>query len=104
MARLHIRHMVGGRANVENEHLYRFEFPERPGALLQFLRGMKTDWNISLFHYRNYGSEYGRVLMGIQVPAKDMDNFHQFLNSTAYPYTVESENIAYQLFVGPSSI
>ncbi len=103
MARQHIRHMVGGRANVENERLYQFEFPERAGALIKFLRGMRTGWNISLFHYRNYGAEYGRVLMGIQVPEQDMDNFHQFLNSTAYPYTAEGENIAYRLFVGPSS-
>jgi threonine dehydratase len=102
MARQHIRHMVGGRADVPDERLYQFEFPERAGALIKFLRGMKTAWNISLFHYRNYGAEYGRVLMGIQVPETDMDNFHQFLESIAYPYTAEGENIAYQLFVGPA--
>jgi threonine dehydratase len=101
MARLHIRHMVGGRADVENEHLYRFEFPERPGALLQFLRGMKTDWNISLFHYRNYGSEYGRVLMGIQVPEEDASRFQQFLADTGYSYQSEAGNTAYEMFVGP---
>ena len=101
MARLHIRHMVGGRANVENEQLYRFEFPERPGALLQFLRGMKTDWNISLFHYRNYGSEYGRVLMGIQVPDKDSMRFQRFLADTGYSYQSEANNTAYEMFVGP---
>jgi threonine dehydratase len=101
MARLHIRHMVGGRANVENEQLYRFEFPERPGALLQFLRGMKTDWNISLFHYRNYGSEYGRVLMGIQVPDEDSMRFQHFLADTGYSYHSEASNIAYEMFVGP---
>ena len=101
MARLHIRHMVGGRANVENEQLYRFEFPERPGALLQFLRGMKTDWNISLFHYRNYGSEYGRVLMGIQVPEKDSMRFQHFLADTGYSYQSEAGNTAYEMFVGP---
>jgi len=101
MARLHIRHMVGGRANVENEQLFRFEFPERPGALLQFLRGMKTDWNISLFHYRNYGSEYGRVLMGIQVPDKDSMRFQRFLADTGYSYQSEANNIAYEMFVGP---
>jgi threonine dehydratase len=103
MARQHIRHMVGGRADVPDERLYQFEFPERAGALIKFLRGMKTAWNISLFHYRNYGAEYGRVLMGIQVPETDMDNFHQFLESIAYPYTSEGENIAYRLFVGPAS-
>ncbi len=95
MARLHIRHMVGGRANVENEQLYRFEFPERPGALIKFLRGMKTDWNVSLFHYRNYGSEYGRVLMGIQVPAEDTERFQCFLADTGYSYQSEEGNIAY---------
>ena len=103
MARLHIRHMVGGRANVENEQLYRFEFPERPGALLQFLRGMKTDWNISLFHYRNYGSEYGRVLMGIQVPDEDSMRFQHFLADTGYSYQSEAGNTAYEMFVGPPS-
>jgi threonine dehydratase len=101
MARQHIRHMVGGRAEVADEHLYRFEFPERPGALLKFLRGIHTDWNISLFHYRNYGAEYGRVLMGIQVPEDDMIEFHRFLKSIAYPYQAEGDNAAYRMFVGP---
>jgi threonine dehydratase len=103
MARLHIRHMVGGRAEVADEQLYRFEFPERPGALLQFLRGMNSGWNISLFHYRNYGAEYGRVLLGIQVPEQDMVEFHRFLKSTGYPYQSESENIAYRMFVAPAN-
>jgi len=93
--------MVGGRADVENEHLYRFEFPERPGALLKFLRGINTDWNISLFHYRNYGAEYGRVLIGVQVPESEMISFHRFLKSMAYPYQAEGDNIAYRMFVGP---
>lgn len=101
MARLHIRHMVGGRADVDHERILRFQFPERPGALLQFLRGMKSDWNISLFHYRNYGSEYGRVLMGIQVPDQDDDRFALFLRETGYSYTMESGNAAYEMFVGP---
>jgi threonine dehydratase len=101
MARLHIRHMVGGRANVENERLYRFEFPERPGALLKFLRGMNTDWNVSLFHYRNYGSEYGRILMGIQVPGEDTVRFRRFLEDTGYSYQSEAGNVAYEMFVGP---
>jgi len=103
MARLHIRHMVGGRAEVADEQLFRFEFPERPGALLQFLRGMNSGWNISLFHYRNYGAEYGRVLLGIQVPERDAVEFQHFLKSTAYPYQSESENIAYRMFVGPAN-
>jgi threonine dehydratase len=102
MARLHIRHMVGGRARVSNERIYRFEFPERPGALLKFLRGMKTDWNISLFHYRNYGSEYGRVLMGIQVPESDMLRFHRFLAETGYSHQSEAGNAAYEMFVAPT--
>jgi threonine dehydratase len=100
MARLHIRHMVGGRAPVQNERILRFQFPERPGALLQFLKGMQTDWNISLFHYRNYGSEYGRVLMGIQVPDSDHDRFQAFLEHTGYNYTIEADNPAYHMFVG----
>lgn len=102
MARLHIRHMVGGRANVPNERVFRFEFPERPGALLKFLRGMHSNWNISLFHYRNYAAEYGRVLMGIQVADSDAEAFQSFLDSTAYPYRAESDNQAYRMFVGPS--
>jgi threonine dehydratase len=101
MARLHIRHMVGGRARVPNEQIFRFEFPERPGALLKFLRGMQSNWNVSLFHYRNYAAEYGRVLMGIQVPDSDTDAFQAFLDTIAYPYQAESHNIAYQMFVGP---
>jgi threonine dehydratase len=100
MARLHIRHMVGGRADVENERILRFEFPERPGALLRFLRGMESDWNISLFHYRNYGSEYGRVLMGIQVPPEDDARFAEFLENTGYAYKAEGDNPAFNMFVG----
>ena len=101
MARLHIRHMVGGRANVENERVLRFEFPERPGALLRFLRGMQSGWNISLFHYRNYGSEYGRVLLGIQVPPDDDLRFEEFLQRTGYSYKAEDDNPAFNMFVGP---
>ena len=72
MAKLHVRHLVGGRAPaVKNEMLYRFEFPERPGALMNFLNSMSHDWNISLFHYRNHGADYGRVLVGMQVPPRD---------------------------------
>jgi threonine dehydratase len=101
MARLHIRHMVGGRADVENERIFRFQFPERPGALLQFLRGMKIGWNISLFHYRNYGSEYGRILMGIQVPPEDDERFTRFLEQIGYSYHAEDDNPAFEMFVGP---
>ena len=102
MARLHIRHMVGGRADVANERILRFEFPERPGALLRFLRGMKSGWNISLFHYRNYGSEYGRVLLGIQVPPEDDARFAEFLQNTGYSYKSEDDNPAFNMFVGPT--
>jgi threonine dehydratase len=102
MARQHIRHMVGGRANVENERILRFEFPERPGALLRFLRGMQSGWNISLFHYRNYGSEYGRVLLGIQVPTEDDERFAEFLENTGYSYREENGNPAFNMFVGPT--
>ncbi|MBT8057847.1 MAG: threonine ammonia-lyase, biosynthetic, partial [Gammaproteobacteria bacterium] len=101
MARQHIRHMVGGRAPVDNERIMRFQFPERPGALLEFLTGMQSDWNISLFHYRNYGSEYGRVLMGIQVPDEDGARFQEFLQSTGYGYIAEAGNPAYSMFLAP---
>jgi len=101
MARQHIRHMVGGRARVVHEQIIRFQFPERAGALLQFLRGMQSDWNISLFHYRNYGSEYGRVLMGIQVPEEDSEAFAAFLRETGYSFTPEPDNPAYAMFLGP---
>ncbi|MDX1555007.1 MAG: threonine ammonia-lyase, biosynthetic, partial [Xanthomonadales bacterium] len=100
MARTHIRHMVGGRASASDERIMRFVFPERPGALLRFLEGMKTGWNISLFHYRNHGSEYGRVLMGIQVPQEDEMRFQQFLGGCGYQFEFESDNVAYQMFVG----
>lgn len=100
MARTHIRHMVGGRASAPDEQILRFVFPERPGALLRFLEGMESGWNISLFHYRNHGSEYGRVLMGIQVPAEDGMRFQQFLAGCGYQFSFESDNVAYAMFVG----
>jgi threonine dehydratase len=100
MAKLHVRHMVGGRAHAEHELLYRFEFPERPGALLKFLNAMRSDWNISLFHYRNHGADYGRVLVGIQVPPREMGEFRAFLSGLGYPYSDETGNPAYRLFLG----
>ena len=101
MAKLHIRYMVGGHANgLENELLYRFEFPERPGALLRFLHAVGTRWNISLFHYRNHGSDYGRVLAGIQVPPKDRGDFVQHLNDLHYAYVEETNNPMYRMFLG----
>jgi threonine dehydratase len=101
LAKLHVRHLVGGHApGVSNEILYRFEFPERPGALMKFLNAMSGGWNISLFHYRNHGADYGRVLVGMQVPAQDKKQFEAFLEELGYPYRDESANPAYQLFLG----
>jgi threonine dehydratase len=99
MAKLHIRYMVGGRAKADNEVLYRFEFPERPGALLNFLIHMGANWNISMFHYRNHGADYGRVLVGIQVPPDEMSQFQSFLDKLGYVYEDESNNPAYGLFL-----
>ena len=100
MAKLHLRHMVGGRAPfAKDELLYRFEFPERPGALMQFLQHLRSDWNISLFHYRNHGADYGRVLVGIQVPKNEMREFRAFLRELGYPYADETRNPAYRLFL-----
>ena len=100
MAKLHVRHLVGGRApHVEHELLYRFEFPERPGALMRFLDSMARGWNISLFHYRNHGADYGRVLAGIQVPPGDARAFQQFLERLGYEHVDETANPAYALFL-----
>ncbi|WJW75869.1 threonine ammonia-lyase, biosynthetic [Thiohalobacter sp. IOR34] len=104
MAKLHVRHMVGGHAQgVEHEILYRFEFPERPGALLRFLTAIGQKWNISLFHYRNHGAAYGRVLVGIQVPPADRARFRSFLDSVGYRCWEETGNPAYDLFLAPRS-
>jgi threonine dehydratase len=101
MAKLHVRHLVGGHAPLaKNELLYRFEFPERPGALMKFLNSMSHGWNISLFHYRNHGTDYGRVLVGIQVPPQDKPAFQIFLDKLGYAYWDESKNPAYKLFLG----
>ncbi len=100
MAKLHVRHMVGGSAaKVENERIFRFEFPERPGALLDFLKAIGTDWNISLFHYRNHGSDYGRILAGIQVPDQESDELEAHLADLGYTYSEESDNPAYTMFL-----
>jgi threonine dehydratase len=100
MAKLHTRHMVGGRAPfAKDELLYRFEFPERPGALMRFLSNMRSDWNISLFHYRNQGADYGRVLVGMQVPRNELNQFRAFLKKLGYPYADETRNPAYKLFL-----
>jgi len=100
MAKIHIRYMVGGRTKLaRDERLFRFNFPERPGALLRFLNHIGGRWNISLFHYRNHGDAYGRVLVGIQVPVKDSANFQAFLSGVGYNYYEETENPAYWLFL-----
>jgi len=100
-AKLHIRYMVGGHATkVEGESLFRFEFPERPGALLDFLSQMGRRWNITLFHYRNHGAAYGRVLMGLQVPEAARREFTEFLETMGYPWWEETDNLAYRLFAG----
>ena len=101
MAKLHVRHLVGGHApEAEHEILYRFEFPERPGALMRFLDSMSRGWNISLFHYRNHGADYGRVLVGMQVPPSDKREFAAFLDRLGYHCVEESANPAYRMFLG----
>jgi threonine dehydratase len=101
VAKSHVRHMVGGHApGIKNEHLFRFEFPERPGALGKFLNTLGGHWNISLFHYRNHGAAYGRVLTGIQVPREDMKAFRQKLEELGYPYWEETTNPVYAAFLG----
>ena len=101
MAKLHLRHLVGGHApQAQNEVVYRFEFPEKPGALMNFLESMGHNWNISLFHYRNHGADFGRVLVGMQVPPEEKAAFEQFLKQLGYPFRDESQNPAYRLFLG----
>ena len=100
-AKLHIRFMVGGHTRgVADENLIRFEFPERPGALLGFLNGIGKRWNISLFHYRNHGAAYGRVLLGIQVPAAERVELFGLLDNLGYQYWEETDNPAYRIFAG----
>ena len=100
LAKEHLRHMVGGRsALAHDERLYRFVFPERPGALMRFLSRMHPDWNISLFHYRNQGADYGRILVGIQVPHADRQSFREFIATLAYPCEDETDNPVYRLFL-----
>ncbi len=101
LAKEHVRHMVGGRsALAADERLFRFEFPERPGALMRFLSSLHPGWNISLFHYRNQGADYGRILVGIQVPAGDCQAFDAVLEDLAYPFVEETRNPVYRLFLG----
>lgn len=100
MAKLHVRYMVGGHAQLDDEMLLRFEFPERPGALLRFLEAVGSRWNISLFHYRNHGSDCGRVLAGIQVPQAERAQFADHLQVLRYPWVDETANPAYRMFLG----
>ena len=101
LAKLHLRHLVGGHApQAKNEMIFRFEFPEKLGALMKFLETMGHNWNISLFHYRNHGADFGRVLVGMQVPPEDEINFEVFLNQLGYPFWDETDNPAYKLFLG----
>ena len=101
VAKLHLRHLVGGHApQATNEVVYRFEFPEKPGALMKFLDTMGQNWNISLFHYRNHGADFGRVLIGMQVPPDEQNEFAHFLQNLGYPYWDETSNPAYALFLG----
>ena len=100
LAKEHVRHMVGGRSELaQQERLFRFIFPERPGALMRFLAAMHPGWNISLFHYRNQGADYGRILVGIQAPRGDEAAFQRFLQTLAYPFTEETDNPVYRLFL-----
>jgi threonine dehydratase len=100
MAKEHVRHLVGGRSELaRDERLYRFLFPERPGALMRFLSSMHPDWNISLFHYRNQGADYGRILVGIQVAKGSKKEFKEFLATLNYPCIDETDNPAYRLFL-----
>jgi threonine dehydratase len=100
LAKSHVRHLVGGHSPLaRDELLYRFEFPERPGALMRFLTSMSPNWNISLFHYRNHGADYGRILVGLQVPGADKAAFDAFLSGLGYRYWDESRHPAYRLFL-----
>jgi threonine dehydratase len=108
LSKLHLRHMVGGRmpsdageaAGHGRELLYRFEFPERPGALMRFLTSLHPNWNISIFHYRNHGADVGRIVVGVQVPPAEMPEWQSFLDGLGYSYVNETDNPAYRLFLG----
>ena len=99
-AKLHVRHMIGGHAGLSDERLYRFRFPERPAALLDFLSAMGSEWNISLFHYRNHGAAYGRVLVGMQLPEGEEHQLEKFIDNLGYHAEEETDNEACSLFLG----
>jgi threonine dehydratase len=103
LAKIHVRHMAGGRSNVENERLFRFEFPESPGALQRFLMSLDMSWNVSLFHYRNHGDDFGRVLVGIQVPEESDKAMQTFLSTLGYRYEEETNNPVYRTFLRHTS-
>ena len=103
LAKVHVRHMAGGRAKVDHERIFRFDFPESPGALQRFLLSLDIDWNVSLFHYRNHGDDFGRVLVGIQVPNTCDERLLSFLNTLGYSYTEETNNPVYHKFLRHSN-
>jgi threonine dehydratase len=105
MAKLHVRYMVGGHTpGLEDELIFRFQFPERPGALLKFLNGLSGNWTISLFHYRNHGADYGRVLAGFQVPPIERAQLKRSLDELGYPYWDETDNPAYRSFLSSDGV
>jgi threonine dehydratase len=111
LAKLHLCHMVGGRLPPSQEGeqaagrelLYRFEFPERPGALMAFVSALHPNWNISIFHYRNHGADVGRIVVGVQVPDAEIEDWRRFLADLPYQHWEETGNPAYQLFLGEAS-
>jgi threonine dehydratase len=103
LAKAHVRHMAGGRSKVEHERIFRFDFPESPGALQRFLLSLDIEWNVSLFHYRNHGDDFGRVLVGIQAPDTANTNLMKFLSTLGYRYVEETDNPVYQLFLKGAS-
>jgi threonine dehydratase len=105
LAKLHIRHLVGGHSPLaRDETLYRFEFPERPGALMAFVSSLHPNWNISIFHYRNHGADVGRIVVGVQVPSGELDDWRSFVAALPYPHWDETANPAYQVFLGQRSM
>jgi threonine dehydratase len=104
LAKSHLRHLVGGHSELAlDEAIYRFEFPERPGALMKFLASMSPSWNVSLFHYRNHGADHGRILVGMQIPAGEKEAFDRFLTGLGYRFWDETLHPAYRLFLGAKS-
>ena len=103
LTKVHVRHLAGGRSDVPHEHLFRFEFPESPGALQRFLLSLDMSWNVSLFHYRNHGDDFGRVLVGIQVPEDSEKELQSFLETLGYRYVDETNHVIYRTFLRPAN-